>query len=156
MILVVTGTTGFDALAKEMDLLAPSLGDKVVMQIGTGRYVPQQAEHFGFAPSLVPYYEQASLVVSHGGLATCIEVLEHGKPLIAFSNPDRYDQHQQDILRVLSEQGYLIWCQDLANLPEALEAARSGSFKRYVTPDCAIHKAIKEYLADAFRPRRPR
>jgi UDP-N-acetylglucosamine transferase subunit ALG13 len=150
MIFVVTGTTGFDALAKEMDRLAPGLGDTVVVQTGSGRYVPQQVEHFSLAPSLKPYYEQASLVVSHGGLATCMEVLEQGKPLIALSNPDRYDHHQEDILRVLSEQGYLIWCQDVARLSESLETARDCSFKRYVTPDCAIHQAIKEYLASVF------
>jgi UDP-N-acetylglucosamine transferase subunit ALG13 len=150
MILVVTGTTGFDALAKEMDRLAPALSETVVIQTGAGRYVPQQAEHFRLAPSLTPYYEQASLVVSHGGLATCMEVLERKKPLIALSNPDRYDQHQQDILSVLSGQGYLIWCQDIAGLPKALDTARQDSFKRYVTPKCTIHVAIKEYLANTF------
>jgi len=146
MIFVATGTTGFDALVEEMDRLAPSLAEAVVMQIGNGQYTPQQTEYFRFAPSLKPYYEQASLVVAHGGMGICLEVLNCGKPLIALSNPDRYDQHQQDILNVLATQNYLIWCHKLSELPETLKRATQEKFKRYVTPDCKIHTVITEFL----------
>src|SRR5690349_7023737 len=99
MIFVATGTTGFDKLAHEMDRLAPGLAEEVIIQIGSGRYVPRRALHFRLEPSLLPYFQRASLVVSHGGLGTCLEVLNAGKPLIALSNPDRYDKHQDDLLR---------------------------------------------------------
>jgi len=146
MIFVATGTTGFDALVEEMDHLAPSLAEPVIMQIGNGRYIPQQTEYFRFAPSLKPYYEQASLVVAHGGMGICLEVLGYGKPLIALSNPDRYDQHQQDILNVLAAQNHLIWCHELSELPEALKRATGKRFERYVTPECEIHTVITEFL----------
>jgi beta-1,4-N-acetylglucosaminyltransferase len=146
MIFVATGTTGFDALAERMDRLAPSLDETVVIQLGNGCYVPQRAEYFRFAPSLQPYYEQASLVMAHGGMGICLEVLDCGKPLIAFDNPDRFDQHQQDMLRVLAAQNHLIWCQDLNDLPEALERARQYEFRRYVASECEIHRVIKEFL----------
>ena len=146
MIFVATGTTGFDALAERMDRLAPSLDETVVIQLGNGRYVPQCAEYFRFAPSLEPYYEQASLVMAHGGMGICLEVLGCGKPLIALDNPDRFDQHQQDLLSILEEQGYLIWCRDLNRLPEALNRARRHEFKKYGTPDCDIHTVIAEFL----------
>jgi beta-1,4-N-acetylglucosaminyltransferase len=146
MIFVATGTTGFDVLVERMDRLALTLAEEVVMQIGSGRYIPRQAEYFRFAPSLEPYYERASLVVSHGGAATCLEVLGHGKPLIALSNPDRYDQHQQDVLGVLAGENYLIWCKDLNALPEVLRRAREWEFKRYVVPKCEIHTVVKEFL----------
>jgi UDP-N-acetylglucosamine transferase subunit ALG13 len=116
------------------------------MQIGQGRYVPRQAEYFRFEPSLKPYYEQASLVVAHGGMGTCMEVLGCGKPLVAVDNPDRFDQHQEDLLTVLAAQNYLIWCKDLSELPKALRRARETEFKRYVVPDCEIHTVIREFL----------
>lgn len=154
MIFVATGTTGFDGLVKGMDHLALSLDEPVVMQIGNGRYVPRHAGYFRFVSSLDPYYERASLVVGHGGMGTCLEVLAHGKPFVALANPDRYDQHQQDIVRILAEKNHLIWCQGPAELPEAVERARNHEFKRYVSPDCHIHLVIVEFLRKNGRPRR--
>jgi beta-1,4-N-acetylglucosaminyltransferase len=148
MIFVATGTTGFDALAERMDQIAPTLDEPVIIQLGDGRYVPRQAEYFRFAPSLKPYYGEASLVIAHGGMGICLEVLDCGKPLIALDNPDRFDQHQQDVLRVLAAQNYLVWCQDLNELPEALERARHREFKRYVPPQCEVHIVIAGFLQD--------
>jgi len=146
MIFVATGTTGFDALAERMDRLAPSLDEPVVIQLGNGCYIPRRTEYFRFAPSLKPYYEQASLVMAHGGMGICLEVLDCGRPLIALDNPDRFDQHQQDMLRVLAAQNYLIWCQDVNDLPEALERARQHKFRRYVASACEIHGVIRAFL----------
>jgi UDP-N-acetylglucosamine transferase subunit ALG13 len=146
MILVATGTTGFDALAERMDRLASTLDEAVVMQIGSGHYIPRHAEYFRFAPSLKPYYEQASLVVAHGGVGITLEVLDCSKPLVSLSNPDRYDQHQQDLLSTLAAQNHLIWCRELSELAEAIEQARQTTFGRYVKPECTIPVQIRGFL----------
>jgi len=146
MIFVATGTTGFDALVERMDQLVSTLGESVVMQIGNGQYIPQHAEYFRFAPSLTLYYEQASLVVAHGGVGITLEVLDCGKPLVSLSNPDRYDQHQQDVLSTLAAQNYLIWCRELSELTEAIQQAKQSTFERYVRPRCTIHDQIKDFL----------
>ena len=153
MIFVAAGTTGFDALVKKMDELAPALHEPVTMQIGSGTFIPQRAEYFRFAVSLQPYYERASLVVAHGGMGTCLEVLRCNKPLIALANPDRYDQHQQDIISVLAEQNYLIWCKELNELAEALRRAQQQEFARYVAPECQIHIVIQKYLCNTMPTR---
>jgi UDP-N-acetylglucosamine transferase subunit ALG13 len=152
MILVATGTTGFDALIREMDRLAPGLGEAVVMQIGEGQYFPRQAEYFRLTPSLQPYYEQASLVISHGGMGICLEVLDAGKPLVAVNNIDRYDQHQADILSALEAQEYLIWCRELDQLAAAIATARQTIFRPYRRPECSIHLRIREFLDGRVQP----
>jgi UDP-N-acetylglucosamine transferase subunit ALG13 len=101
---------------------------------------------FRFAPSLEPYYERARLVIAHGGLGTAIEVIQRGLPLIALSNPDRYDRHQDDLLRALEQRGHLIWCRDLAMLPEALQQVEQRRFTPYETPECAIAQVIRQLL----------
>lgn len=146
-ILVTTGTTGFDALAEEMDRLSASLDELVTIQIGNGRYLPRRARYFRFAPSLDPYYLEAGLVVAHGGLATCMEVLEAGKPLIGVGNPDRYDDHQRDLLRALEACGYLLYCRHLTDLSDAIRRVRQMSFRPYVRPETSIHLRIREFLA---------
>jgi beta-1,4-N-acetylglucosaminyltransferase len=146
MIFVTVGTTDFDDLVRAMDELAPTLGEEVVAQTGRGQYVPAHMEHFDFCPSLEPYYSRARLVVAHGGLGTAIEVLERGLKLIGVSNPDRYDHHQDDILRTLSERGHMLWCRRLEDLPQVLAAASEKEFVPYQSPPCRIAEVIRDYM----------
>ena len=146
MIFVTVGTTDFDALVRAMDDLAPTLDEKVVAQVGRGRYAPQHMEYFRFAPSLDPYYDQARVVVAHGGLGTMIEVLQRGIKLIGLSNPDRYDRHQEDLLSTLDARGHMVWCRRLTDLTQALEEIDTRTFVRYETPPCRIAGVIRRYL----------
>jgi UDP-N-acetylglucosamine transferase subunit ALG13 len=146
MIFVTVGTTDFDPLVEAMDRITPTLSEPVVAQTGRGTFVPTHMEHFRFAPSLDPYFGQARIVVSHGGTATVIEVLRRGLPLVAVSNPDRYDLHQEDILRALSERNHLLWCRDLADLATALPEASRRRFSPYAEPSCEIATVIRRYL----------
>jgi len=145
VIFVSVGTTDFDALIQAMDDLGLCLSEKIVIQIGRSKYIPQHCEHFRFAPSLAPYYERASLVVSHGGLGITTEVLERGLPLIAVEDPNQPDRHQREILGVWEQEGHLIWCKDLQKLPQAMEHAKS-QLGPYVTPECWIHTLVAEFL----------
>jgi beta-1,4-N-acetylglucosaminyltransferase len=148
MIFVAVGTTDFDALTIKMDAIAPTLPEKVVMQIGNGRYVPKNCQYFRFAPSLDPYYTQANIVVAHGGLGITTEALERGKKLISVQNTTCHGGHQEDLLSAWAKEGYLVWCQDLNELPEALERARKQAFRRYFAPECEIHTVVKKFLKD--------
>lgn len=148
-IFLTVGSGDFDDLVRAMDRLTPALiagGDTVLMQIGEGRAIPQNADYFRFAPSLEPYFAQADLVVAHGGLGVTVEVLRHGKRLVSVSNPDRYDAHQGDLLRVLSQRGHLVWCHDLAQLADAIRRARTSDFVPYHEEPGTLAQRIIEYL----------
>jgi beta-1,4-N-acetylglucosaminyltransferase len=146
MIFVAVGTTDFDALIERMDEIAPFLSEEVVMQIGNGQYVPRNCQYFRFAPSLEPYYDSSTVVVSHGGLGIVTEALEREKRLVVIENTTCHGGHQRDLICTLAGEGYLIWCRDLDELPETLERVRDQEFRRYVAPGCRIHEVIKEFL----------
>jgi beta-1,4-N-acetylglucosaminyltransferase len=146
VIFVTVGTTDFDALVRAVDSLVPQLNEEVEVQIGRGHYEPRNCKWFRFAPSLEPYYERADVVIAHGGLGTIMEVLRRGGRLIGVANPDRYDQHQEDLLGYLAEEDHLIWCGNLDSLPQDLERARSTSFRQYVSPECRIDEVIGNFL----------
>lgn len=147
MIFVTVGSTDFDPLVARMDELTPSLGTEVMMQIGLGKYTPANARYFRFASSLDDYYDQAELIVGHGGLGTIVEALERGKKVICVVNPTTYDRHQEHLLRMFEQQNYLLWCKDLQRLGEAIHQAKSTQFNRYQPPECHIHEIITEYLS---------
>jgi UDP-N-acetylglucosamine transferase subunit ALG13 len=158
MIFVTVGSTDFDALVREVDRLSapggPFAGQEVIMQIGEGQYVPQHAESFRFAPSLQPYFDRADLVIAHGGLGTAVEAIGCGRRLLAVANPDRYDNHQEDLMGALARQGCLLWCPDPRHIEEQASIALSFVPELYVCPPSSIHIRIADYLAHAGR--RPR
>ena len=117
------------------------------MQIGLGHYTPQNVRYFRFAPSLDDCYDQAEIIVGHGGLGTIVEALERGKKLVCVVNPTTYDRHQEHLLRMFAAQNQLIWCQDLQQLEHAIQQARERRFDRYQPPPCHIHEVIIEYLS---------
>jgi UDP-N-acetylglucosamine transferase subunit ALG13 len=152
MIFVTVGSTDFDALVARMDELAPQLGTDVLMQIGLGQYIPTNAQYFRFAPSLSGYYDQAELVVGHGGLGTIVEALERGKKLVCVVNPTTYDRHQEHLLRLFEEQKCLLWCKSLEDLGGAIQEAKHTPFAPYQPPECHIHLVIERFLQQ--RPKR--
>ncbi|HMQ50549.1 MAG TPA: PssE/Cps14G family polysaccharide biosynthesis glycosyltransferase [Anaerolineae bacterium] len=145
-VFVTVGSTDFDALTQTVDQLAPELNLQGHMQIGHGRYCPQHLPYFHFCRSLTSYYTQASVVIAHGGLATTMEVLKLGRPLVSVSNPDRYDNHQADLLAAMAAENYLIWCQNLDELALAIHSSQTTSLQPYPAPECHIHLVIHQYL----------
>lgn len=150
MIFVTVGTSslGHDDLIKSVDKIAPSLNNQVVMQIGNGNYEPVNCEFFRFAPSLLPYYEKADLVISSGGVGTLFELMSKNKKAIGVSNIDMPNRHQDEILEKLSTQGHIYWCTSLDKLEEYISRANSSELKPYQTEPCQIHNAILSYLDD--------
>jgi beta-1,4-N-acetylglucosaminyltransferase len=146
LIFVTVGSTKFTDLIQRMDELAPSLGDEVVMQIGSGPYAPRNCKFFRYAASLDRYYDQADVIVAHGGLGTIVEVLERVKRLVCVVNPTTMDLHQEHLLQIFAEKNYLLWCKGLDQLAAAIQQARNMQFARYQPPECHIHEVIKDYL----------
>jgi len=143
---VAVGSTDFDKLVQSVDSLVPSLNMQGVMQIGNGRYEPTNLPFFRFSPSLEPYYNKSTLAIAHGGLAITMEILGKEIPLISVNNSDRYDDHQEDLLATMANDGYLIWCRRLDQLKQAIETAQNTSLRRYKSPECKIHLLIEDYL----------
>jgi len=143
---VSVGSTDFDDLIHAVDILVPSLQIEGIMQIGHGKYEPINLPFFRFAHTLEPFYKKASFAIAHGGLATTMEILRKGIPLVSVNNPDRYDNHQEDLLEIMEKNNYLIWCRRLEEIGESLNLAMGSAFRIYKEPECNIHLHINKFL----------
>jgi len=147
MIFVSVGSGNFDSLIQAMDDICARRSDlDVLMQIGLGTYEPQNARFFRFAPTLDKHYDEADLVIAHGGVGVAMEVLRRGLPLIGVDNPDRPDQHQTDILGHLHDGGYLVWCRDMSNLEATIDSLAERTLRRWQPAPCTIHLVVDEFL----------
>ena len=146
MIFCTVGTTDFDPLIQAVDALAPVLEEPVLFQIGQGKYEPRHGEWFRLRPSITNLLAEASLVIAHGGFGTTIEALTAGTPLVSVPNPDRYDRHQEEILRQFAADDYLIACFDLDDLFAVITQARTVRLRPYEPPTTTLHIEIRQFL----------
>ena len=124
----------------------PDLDLVGLAQIGPGDYVPVNLPHERFVPSLSELIERADVVVSHGGAATTLEALSAGAKLVSAANPDRYDDHQTDVLAELSSQGHLVWCRDLDRIGDDIERALTTDLHPIDSVECTIGRTVNDYL----------
>ena len=99
---VTVGTTNFDSLIRECDSewFLTALNEKfgiqsIVFQIGNGKYMPQKGKFIRWydrQPNDV--FENASLIISHGGVGTVLDASDHNKPLVAVPNESLMNNHQ--------------------------------------------------------------
>ena len=143
---VGTGSKGFDTLVRKVDELAEELEERIVIQIGNGTYEPTNTEYFRFAPSLTPYFEECRVTVTAGGVGTLFELLSLYKPVVAVSNSEIPDGHQNELLERLSGEGYLYWCRNPEELHPLLEDAVPYERRCYESPPCWIDRLILEFL----------
>ncbi len=149
MIFVTVGTNYNDQLVRFIDDLALSLNEPIIIQTGIyGKYQPKNCEFFKMAPSLEDYFHKASLVISSGGVGTTFELLRKGVRFISISNPDIPDQHQNELLEKLSNEGYILWCKELKDLANLMNESKEWSGKKYIPPHCFQHEVIMSAILE--------
>jgi UDP-N-acetylglucosamine transferase subunit ALG13 len=149
VIFVTVGTSlPHDALIQKIDELAESgaIADKVVAQIGEGTYQPRTIESFRFAPGLEQYFERADVIVSNCGAGTIMENVTRGRRLVTIKNPNVTGGHEWELLKKMTEGGYLIWCRKLEHLKECIRQAKSMEFSRFQPERLKLPEVLAELL----------
>lgn len=97
MIYVSLGTAGpFPRLLNRVDELAAETGLEILVQTG---HTPQTAQHckmIQFVPSQKEYFQRASLVISHAGLGTQLELLQMHRPFVVVPRRAEYQEHNDN------------------------------------------------------------
>ncbi|KZT59006.1 glycosyltransferase family 1 protein [Calocera cornea HHB12733] len=133
---VTVGSTRFTPLIKAvvsedcLRVLHQAGFDELVVQCGnseveTGDFSAEgvSVQVWRFALSIQSFVESASLVISHAGSGTILDVLRAGKPLIVVPNTSLMDNHQVELADALAKQGYLVSATP-ETLPEVLASFR--------------------------------
>lgn len=146
MIFVTVGTNYFESLIASVDKVAPNINEKIICQIGKNKYLPSNCDYFRFEDSLEQYFDNASLVITHGGAGTLFRLLELNKKIIGVDNRECQGQHQNELLKKLADQGHILWCKDLKKLEELIAEIRHLRFVSYNRPACYIIPKINAFI----------
>lgn len=135
MILVTVGGhfQPFDRLVKAADEYAAQTNEKVIIQKGVSTYKCRHAESFDFCPKekMSELLAEAAIVVMQGGWGAMCECIDKGKRIIAAPRIEGVEHihDQEQVVRKLDSLNCIIGLYDMADLPVAIEKARSFSFK---------------------------
>ena len=144
-IFVTVGTTAFDNLIAAAD---QQLTNKytLVSQISDGAYLPKNHEYFRFTDKVNRYFENADLIVCHGGAGTIYKVLELGKKLVIVPNLDRVDHHQLDICDFMVKNDHALACLNTDDLYSCIEKAKLMTYVPYKPDPFKGIAKIRSYL----------
>jgi UDP-N-acetylglucosamine transferase subunit ALG13 len=94
----------------------------------------------------------SSLVICHDGAGSIIDALMLEKPVVVMPRIKKYGEHiydsKADLARKLEEEGYLQLVFSEDDLNEAIQMARTKTFKKYVSDKGRLISKLSMYLED--------
>ena len=141
MIFVILGTQDkdFSRLLKEMDRLIDEkhITQEVVVQAGTTKKKKKNMKIFDLLPmtEFNRFIGKADLIITHGGVGSIVGSLKKGKKVIAVPRLKKYGEHTNDhqlqIVKEFSRQGYVIPCLKMSQLGDCIEKSKTFQSKPY-------------------------
>lgn len=158
MIFVTVGTheQQFDRLIKEMDRLKKEdiILDEVFIQTGFSTYEPKYCESSPFLnyEQMESYIEKSRIVITHGGPASFLSVLNHGKNPIIVPRQLKFDEHvndhQLEFVLKMKNVGYdLIVVEDIALL-EANIINHKNKENKFDSNNKKFNELLKQIVED--------
>ena len=93
---------------------------------------------------------KCSLVITHGGVGSIMSAIKMGKKVIAVPRQKKYDEHvndhQLEIINTFKNQGLIIGINNVKELPQALEEAKSMKPKQINNGTSKIVQIIDEFI----------
>lgn len=158
MILVTLGTQDksmvrlLEAIDKEIE--RGTIKDKVLVQAGYTKYKSKNMEIFKSVSSdrLEELIDEASLIITHGGVGSILTALKHNKKVIATPRLSKYNEHtndhQKQIVEEFGKMGYILPLKDLTKLNKILEKSKTFKPKEFKSNNENFKKIITDYIEE--------
>ena len=158
MILVTLGTQdkSFERLLKAIDkeIEKGNIKDKVLVQAGYTKYKSKNMEIFKSVSNdrLEELMDEASLIITHGGVGSILTALKHQKKVIATPRLAKYNEHtndhQKQIIEEFGKLGYIIPLKDLTKLDKMLVKSKTFKPKEFNSNNENFKKLITNYIEE--------
>ena len=139
MILVTLGTQK-QQFTRILDYLEKSkIKDEIIVQAGYTKFSSNKMKIFDFIDydKMDEYLNKASLVVTHAGTGSIVSALQKGKKVIACArlseNLEHVDNHQEEILSVFYEEGYILKIDDSLNMDDVIKESKHFKPKKFIS-----------------------
>lgn len=156
MILVMLGTqkNDFSRLLKEVEncINEGIIKEEVIVQAGSTKYKTDKMKIFDLISreELDRKKEEASFIITHGGVGSIVSALKMNKKIIAVPRLKKYrehvNDHQKQIVENFVNQGYIKGVFDINELKNAIQSLKDFVPKKFVSNTSNIIKIIEDYI----------
>lgn len=156
MIFVTLGTQDktFPRLLKNIEKCIKSglIKDKVFVQAGSTKYKSNVMDVNAFVDmeTFKKCVMDADLIITHGGVGTILEGLKNNKKIIGCARLEQYGEHvnnhQVQLLERFSEDGYIIYAEDLDKFDEYYKKVKNFKPKKYKFNQDNFNKKLNDYI----------
>ena len=156
MILVVLGTQDkqFDRLLKAVDkeIELGNIKDEVIVQAGHTKYKSDRMKIFDFldGPEFEKLMNDASLIITHGGVGTILSAVKNNKKIIAAARLSKYKEHHNDhqiqIIEEFKKLGFLLEYSDGDDLGKIIKKSKNFKPKKFESNTKNMIKLLENYI----------
>ncbi len=154
MIFVTLGTQKFqmNRLVKAVDELAAQMTEEIFVQRGWSDYTPTNCGYTDFMD--VDEYNkkiaECSVLITHAGVGTIISGINAKRPIVVVPRKNKYaehvDDHQCQIANAFSSKGCVLCCEEVTELKDYIDKARTFDFKPYELKGGNIEETIMRFI----------
>lgn len=120
-ILVITGTTGFDSLVRNIDESRELEENyEIILQTGEGKYKPKHKSSFDFDKGLKDKLAEYDFFITHAGAGSIFMLLEQKKRVLVVPNTERADKHQIELAQYVKSSRLCAVCQQVGDVVQAI------------------------------------
>ena len=161
MILVTLGTQdkSFTRLleAIEKEIKNNNIQEEVVVQAGYTEYKSECMKVFNTIPKdeFIELIEKCDLLITHGGVGSIFDGLKKNKKIIVAPRLSKYHEHTNDhqleVVKELSKEGYIIPIYEMKDLPKALKKVQNWNPKKYKSNNENMISLVQNYIDNNHR-----
>ena len=156
MIFVAVGTQKFpfNRLLRAVDTLIEEgvITEEVFAQTGNSDYQPKHysSQSFMSKEDFDKQVEKSDLLITHSGVGTIISGMQRGKGIIVVPRlaafGEHVDDHQLEIAKAFSQQGYVLLCGKDDSLKDLITEAKRHTFVPYESHREGVVTAVRDFL----------
>lgn len=139
MILVTLGTQK-QPFTRLLDTIEKSnIKEEIIVQAGHTKYTSKKMKIFDFIDyqEMDKLIKQADIIITHGGTGSIVTPLKKEKKVIAMARLKKYkehvDDHQEQIINVFSEVGYIEKIDEFSDLDETIKKIKNKKMVKFVS-----------------------
>ena len=160
MIFVMLGTqnNSFIRLLEQVEKCIENgtITEKVIVQSGYTKYKSDKMKVFDLIPrdELEKYQNEASLIITHGGVGSIVSSIKKGKKVIAVPRLHKYEEHvndhQKDIVELFNKKKYIIGINDVNELEQAIKEAKKFKPEKYISDNSKLINIVDKFIEKAI------
>ena len=152
MILVTLGTQK-QSFTRLLNLIEKAnIKDEIIVQAGHTKYESKKMKILDFIDyqEMEKLIEKADLIITHGGTGSIVTPLKKGKKVIACPRLKKYrehvDDHQQQIVDIFSEVGYILKVDGNSNLDDLIKEIKNKKMTKFISNTNNFLKQIQKEI----------